>query len=124
MVTLFAPTPILPQRGSKAGSLRARHNPSAAIAPMLNKLRILVAEDESDIADTIQHVPAPDSFLPVWCRTAEQALREFAAEAPALVILDVGLSDLNGLELFKRLQALSIAASNRKQPGLPSKIGL
>lgn len=73
---------------------------------MLNKPRILVVEDESGIADTIRYVLATDGFLPVWCSTAEQALREFAAQAPELAILDVGLPDLNGFELFKQLQAL------------------
>jgi len=73
---------------------------------MLNRPRILVVEDESGIADTIQYVLATDGFAPVCCATAEQALREFEAQAPALAILDVGLPDLNGFELFKRLQAL------------------
>ncbi|CAM3388213.1 two-component system response regulator CreB [Polaromonas hydrogenivorans] len=73
---------------------------------MLNKPRILVVEDESGIADTLQYVLATDGFAPVWCSTAGQALREFSAGLPALVILDIGLPDLNGFELFKRLQAL------------------
>src|SRR6185436_12754833 len=62
--------------------------------------------DEPGIADTIQYVLANDGFLPVWCATAEAALREFEAQAPALAILDIGLPDLNGFELFKRLQAM------------------
>ena len=73
---------------------------------MLSKPRILVVEDESGIADTLQYVLATDGFAPVLCATAEQALREFAQQPPALAILDVGLPDLNGFELFKRLQAL------------------
>ena len=73
---------------------------------MLSKPRILVVEDESGIADTIQYVLATDGFTPVCCATAEAALREFAAQPPALAILDVGLPDLNGFELFKQLQAL------------------
>jgi two-component system catabolic regulation response regulator CreB len=73
---------------------------------MLGKPRILVVEDESGIADTIQYVLATDGFTPIWCSTAEQALREFRAQPPALAILDVGLPDLNGFELFKQLQAL------------------
>jgi two-component system catabolic regulation response regulator CreB len=73
---------------------------------MLPKPRILVVEDEPGIADTIRYVLATDGFTPVCCSTAEQALREFAVEPPALALLDVGLPDLNGFELFKRLQAL------------------
>jgi two-component system catabolic regulation response regulator CreB len=73
---------------------------------MVHKPRILLVEDESGIADTLQYVLATDGFLPVWCSTAQEAIRQFAAEPPALAVLDVGLPDLNGFELFKRLQAL------------------
>jgi two-component system catabolic regulation response regulator CreB len=68
--------------------------------------RVLIAEDESGIADTLQYVLRTDGFVPVWCATAEQAIAQFSAEPPALAILDVGLPDMNGFELFKRLQAL------------------
>jgi len=70
-----------------------------------NRPRILIAEDESGIADTLQYVLQSDGFTPVWCATAEAALASFVAEPPALAILDVGLPDMNGFELFKRLQA-------------------
>jgi two-component system catabolic regulation response regulator CreB len=73
---------------------------------MTPKPRILLVEDESGIADTLQYVLATDGFAPVWCSTAAEALRQFASEPPALVVLDVGLPDLNGFELFRRLQAL------------------
>ena len=76
------------------------------VSLFLHKPRILVVEDESGIADTLQYVLATDGFTPVWCSTAQQALQAFAAELPALAILDIGLPDLNGFELFKRLQAL------------------
>jgi two-component system catabolic regulation response regulator CreB len=68
--------------------------------------RILLVEDESGIADTLQYVLSTDGFSPVWCSTAAEALAQFSTELPALVVLDVGLPDLNGFELFRRLQAL------------------
>jgi two-component system catabolic regulation response regulator CreB len=73
---------------------------------MALKPRILLVEDEPGIADTLQYVLSTDGFAPVWCSTAEEALRQFEAELPALVVLDVGLPDLNGFALFRRLQAL------------------
>lgn len=79
---------------------------------MLSHPRILIAEDESGIADTLQYVLRTDGFVPVWCATAEEAIAQFAADPPALAILDVGLPDMNGFELFKRLQAI-----NREQGG-------
>ncbi|MBP7564696.1 MAG: two-component system response regulator CreB [Burkholderiaceae bacterium] len=73
---------------------------------MSAKPRILLVEDESGIADTLQYVLASDGFTPVWCATGQEALASFAAEPPALAILDVGLPDINGFALFKQLQAL------------------
>ena len=73
---------------------------------MTFKPRILLVEDESGIADTLQYVLSTDGFVPVWCSTATEALTQFSAELPALVVLDVGLPDMNGFELFRRLQAL------------------
>jgi len=73
---------------------------------MSRKPSILIVEDESGIADTLHYVLSTDGFAPVWASTAEDAIRLFAAELPALAVLDVGLPDLNGFELFRRLQAL------------------
>ncbi len=78
----------------------------ATIRAMLSKPRILIVEDEPGIADTLHYVLAADGFAPHWCASGEAALDAFAAELPALAILDVGLPDLSGFELFKRLQAL------------------
>lgn len=68
---------------------------------------ILIVEDEAGIADTLQYALATDGFEPLWCATAQAALERLGERAPALVILDVGLPDLNGFELFKRLRASS-----------------
>jgi two-component system, OmpR family, catabolic regulation response regulator CreB len=73
---------------------------------LIPKPRVLLVEDESGIADTVQYALSSDGFVPVWCASAQQALDEFARQPPDLVLLDVGLPDLNGFELFKRLQAL------------------
>ncbi len=80
---------------------------TATMQPMSPKPRILIAEDESGIADTLRYVLKTDGFDPVWCATAAEAIASFSASPPALAILDVGLPDLNGFELFKRLQAIS-----------------
>jgi two-component system catabolic regulation response regulator CreB len=80
--------------------------------------RILIAEDESAIADTLQYVLKSDGFTPVWCATAEETLALFAQAPPALAILDVGLPDLNGFELFKRLRTLNQALGIAEVPML------
>ena len=71
------------------------------------KPKILIVEDEPGIADTLQYALRTDGFDPAWCATGEEALRHIAAAAPALVILDVGLPDASGFEIFKRIRATS-----------------
>jgi two-component system catabolic regulation response regulator CreB len=66
---------------------------------------ILIVEDEPGIADTLQYALRTEGFEPTWCASAEAALAALAQRTPALVILDVGLPDMSGFELFKRLRA-------------------
>jgi two-component system catabolic regulation response regulator CreB len=71
------------------------------------KPRILVVEDEPAIADTIVYALATDDFEPHWCATGADALAAARQHPAALAVLDVGLPDMNGFELFKRLQQLA-----------------
>ncbi|MEO7241269.1 MAG: two-component system response regulator CreB [Variovorax sp.] len=82
------------------------------------KPRILIAEDEAGIADTVQYVLKSDGFEPVWCASGEEALAQFAAQRPALAILDVGLPDMNGFDLFKQLRAMNLANGGAEVPML------
>lgn len=70
------------------------------------RAQILIVEDEPGIADTLSYALRTEGFEPLWCATGEAALLQLPpqAPAPALVILDVGLPDLNGFELFKRIR--------------------
>jgi len=70
----------------------------------MGKPLILIVEDEPGIADTLQYALRTDGFEPAWCASAEAALAAIATRAPALVILDVGLPDMSGFELFKRMR--------------------
>ena len=74
---------------------------------MLAKPLILIVEDEPGIADTLAYALGTDGFEPLCCATGEAALQSLARRAPALVILDVGLPDLSGFELFKLIRARS-----------------
>jgi two-component system catabolic regulation response regulator CreB len=68
------------------------------------KPRVLIVEDEPGIADTLQYALRTEGFDPAWVATGEEALAQVKAQPPALVILDVGLPDTSGFEVFKRLR--------------------
>src|SRR4051812_30855497 len=69
--------------------------------------KILLVEDEPSIADNIIYALKSEGFAPTWCQTGGDGLRTFAEQDFVLVILDVGLPDMNGFELCKQLRARS-----------------
>src|SRR5512137_2538484 len=66
---------------------------------------ILVVEDEPAIADTVVYALSTDGFSPHWVASGEAALAAAAQTSFALAIVDIGLPDINGFELFRRLRA-------------------
>jgi two-component system, OmpR family, catabolic regulation response regulator CreB len=68
---------------------------------------ILIVEDEPGIADTLQYALSTDGFEPHWVASGAAALAHVAASEPALVIMDLGLPDIQGFDLYKRLRATS-----------------
>jgi two-component system catabolic regulation response regulator CreB len=66
---------------------------------------ILLVEDEPAIADTVVYALATDGFSPQWVASGEAALAAAAEKPFALAIVDIGLPDINGFELFRRLHA-------------------
>jgi two-component system catabolic regulation response regulator CreB len=68
------------------------------------KQRVLIVEDEPAIADTIQYVLETDGFEITRLSAGLPALTLVAEERIDLVILDVGLPDINGFELCKEIR--------------------
>jgi two-component system catabolic regulation response regulator CreB len=76
---------------------------------MMNKT-ILIVEDEQAIADSIAYALRTDGFAPLHVTLGEEALAAMRAQpAPLLVVLDVGLPDMSGLEVCRRLRQFSDA---------------
>lgn len=68
------------------------------------KPRILIIEDEPGIADTLQYALRTEGFEPHWFDNGTEGLAASPGLAPALVLLDIGLPDRSGLEIFRALR--------------------
>jgi two-component system, OmpR family, response regulator len=68
---------------------------------------IVIVEDDPDVARIIEQVLRDFSFRTVWCRSAGDLLRRLRSLAPDLCIIDLGLPDMDGLEVMQRVRAQS-----------------
>lgn len=65
---------------------------------------ILVIEDEAAIAETICYALSTDGFQTHWRSTGQEGIECALEVHPQLILLDIGLPDSNGFEIFRRLQ--------------------
>jgi two-component system, OmpR family, phosphate regulon response regulator PhoB len=67
--------------------------------------RVLVVEDERDIRDLLAFHLERDGYQVTRAATGPEALRQLRAVPPDLVILDLMLPEMDGLEVCRRLRA-------------------
>lgn len=71
---------------------------------MSAQCRILVIEDEPSVAENITYALETEHFQPVWRETGAACLAAVAEESFDLVILDIGLPDMNGFDLCRDIR--------------------
>ncbi len=74
---------------------------------MDGKGTIVVVDDEANIADLVGMYLERDGFRVLKCATGDAGLEAFQTHRPRLLILDVGLPDIDGLEVCKRIRRTS-----------------
>ena len=68
---------------------------------------IVVVDDEPNIADLVDLYLARDGFRVLKAATGEGGLDAIQTHRPRLVVLDIGLPDIDGLEVCRRLRQTS-----------------
>ncbi len=72
--------------------------------------KILIVEDEKDILQLVKLYLEKDGFRVVTAMTGPDGLRQVKEEKPDLVVLDLMLPDMDGLEVCKRLRSVPDSA--------------
>ncbi len=68
-------------------------------------LRVLVVEDNPDALDLLQHVLGSAGAVVVGAATASEALDALWAQPPDVLVSDLGLPGMDGLELMRRVRS-------------------
>lgn len=72
--------------------------------------RILLVEDDPHIGASLLRALVASGYDAIWAPTGADALSEFAAAPAALVLLDLGLPDADGLDVCRQIRSLDPAA--------------
>ncbi len=70
----------------------------------MKREKILVVEDENDILEVIQYNLAREGYKVTCTRDGDQGLTRIKRDAPDLVILDLMLPGLDGIEVCRRIK--------------------
>ena len=68
---------------------------------------LLLIEDEAAIADNVRYALEQEGFEVHWSRLGQDGLRVVRVRDIELILLDVGLPDVNGFELCKEIRSFS-----------------
>ena len=73
----------------------------------MNRQTILVVEDESNILTIMRAILSANDYKVIEARDGKQALQMVASHCPDLVLLDLGLPDMDGLDIIRQVRAWS-----------------
>ena len=71
---------------------------------MSSKAKIIIVEDESDILDVIEYNLSREGYRVKGYRDGEQGLEAIRTEDPELVLLDLMLPGIDGIEICKKVK--------------------
>ncbi|MBU2574899.1 MAG: response regulator [Elusimicrobia bacterium] len=66
--------------------------------------KILVVDDESDYLNIAAAILGSEGYSVLKAATGAEGLRKAVADKPALIVLDIGLPDISGLDVNRRLK--------------------
>jgi response regulator RpfG family c-di-GMP phosphodiesterase len=73
---------------------------------LLQKLKVLVVDDEPAIRDIVSDVLAPDRYVVRTAENGDEALRLLSADKYDVVLTDIEMPKMSGLQLLDRLRGL------------------
>lgn len=74
---------------------------------MNNKIKVLLIEDDKNITNFIHTALENNNYKVTAAATGKEGISLAAANCPDIILLDLGLPDIDGLEILEKLRAWS-----------------
>lgn len=74
---------------------------------MSRKLTAVIIEDERNIASFIEHILTNESYKVMTAATGRDGLTLIASQCPDIILLDLGLPDMDGMDIIKEVRRFS-----------------
>ena len=84
----------------------------------MSKLRAVIVDDEEVLQDVLTSLVREEGHEPVVARTGEEALTLLEREEIDLVLLDLMLPGLSGMEVMRQVREHDRRAPRSRVPGL------
>lgn len=78
----------------------------------MRSLKVLIVEDHADTAEMLSQWAQTAGHAVKLCRTGFQAQQAAAAFRPDVILLDLGLPDIDGWDLARQLKADPVVSSS------------
>src|SRR6266404_667453 len=100
------PTLAFPERGDRRQSeLEVRSG--QYLQATASAMKVLIVDDSPVARKTVEHALFGEPYSMMFATTGQQAIELFLKHRPGLVIMDWMMPDLNGVEICRRMRAIS-----------------
>jgi PAS domain S-box-containing protein len=110
-------TVVLPTSTVQPAPYASRPAPTSAgesgEVPSLQGLAVLVVDDEADTRDFVKRLLEAHGATVTAVTSAAEAIDELAANPPDMLVSDIGLPNVDGYDLMKRIRATEHADNDR-----------
>ena len=94
------------RRLADSSAISQSNAPTVPATPAKRALRVMVVDDNVDAAESLAMMLELDGHSVIRAHDARAAIASARSERPKAMLLDIGLPDIDGYELARRLRAL------------------